>query len=74
MTKLLERAIEFVRQLPPEGQDAIAREMLAHVDDREAEEIDPADLEAVMAAIAEVDAGKIATDEEVEAAFGRFLK
>ena len=77
MTKLLEQAIETVRALSPNEQDAIAREMLALADDENSEDeedIDPADLKAVLEGIADADAGRIATDEDVEAAFRRFSK
>lgn len=76
MTKLLDKAIETVRHLPPERQDAIAREILLLADgnNEEEEDIDPADLDAVLQSLADADAGRFATDEEIEAAFRRFGK
>lgn len=73
MTKLLDRAVEAVRQLPPESQDQIAREMfyLSGAED-EPESIDPAHLPAVLEGLAESHRGERATQAEVEAAFRRF--
>jgi hypothetical protein len=49
MTKLLERALEPVRCLPPESQDEIARAMLNLAgDEGEPEPIDPAHLADVL--------------------------
>jgi predicted transcriptional regulator len=75
MTKLLEKALEAVRQLPAESQDEIARAMLhlAQTDD-EPEQIDPAHLSAVLEGLAQAKRGEFASDEEVEAAFRRFDK
>jgi hypothetical protein len=73
MTKLLEKALEAVRRLPPSTQDEIARAMLALAgDDEPPEEIDPAHLPAVLEGLAQARRRQFATDEEVEAAFRRF--
>lgn len=73
MTKLLEKALEAVRKLAPEGQDEIARAMLQFAtNDSEPEEIDPAHLPAVLRGLAQAKHGEFASDEEVEAAFRRF--
>ena len=73
MTKLLEQALEVVRQLSPEGQDEVARAMLHLVrDDREPESIDPAHLADVLEGLDQARRREFATDEEVEAAFRRF--
>jgi hypothetical protein len=73
MTKLLERAVEAVRQLAPEAQDEIARAMLQPAgDDGEPGSVDPADLPAVLEGLAQADRREFATDAEVEAAFRRF--
>jgi hypothetical protein len=48
MTKLLEKALETVRQLPPAEQDEIARTMLSLAGDEEPEDIDPAHLPAIL--------------------------
>ena len=73
MTKLLEKALEAVRQLPPDSQDEIARAMLTWAGDAgEPEEIDPAHLSAVLEGLAQAKRREFATDAEVEAAFRRF--
>jgi hypothetical protein len=75
MTKLLEKALEAVRQLPPDSQDEIARAMLTWAgDEGEPEEIDPAHLSAVLEGLAQAQRREFATDAEVEAAFRRFDK
>jgi predicted transcriptional regulator len=72
MTKLLEKAVEAVRQLSAEDQDEIARAMLSLARQGEPEPIDPAHLPAVLEGLAQARRGEFATDEEVEAAFRRF--
>jgi hypothetical protein len=73
MTKLLEKALEAVRQLPPDSQDEIARAMLTLAgDEGEPEEIDRAHLPAVLEGLAQAKRREFATDAEVEAAFRRF--
>jgi hypothetical protein len=73
MTKLLETALEAVRQLPPGSQDEIARAMLALAgDEGEPEALDPAHLPAVLEGLAEAKRRQFATDDEIEAAFRRF--
>ena len=77
MTKLLNKAIEAVRVLAPEEQDEIARAMLAlsqDIDDEADEDIDPADLEAIDRGLEDIRHGRIATADEVEAAFRSFRK
>ena len=76
MTKLLERAIETIRGLPSSRQDEIAQAILdLAVDlDGEEEEIDADDLPGLLEGLADADAGRFATDEQVEAAFRRFGK
>jgi predicted transcriptional regulator len=72
MTKLLDKALEAVRQLPPESQDHIARLLLQFADgEREPEEIEPEHLSAVMEGLAQAERGQFATDEQVEALFAR---
>jgi hypothetical protein len=73
MTKLLERALEAVRRLPPSGQDEIARVMLQlAAGDGEPEEVDTAHLPAVLEGLAQAERRQFASDAEVEAAFRRF--
>jgi hypothetical protein len=73
MTKLLERALEAVRRLPPDTQDEIARAMLQlAAGDAEPEEIDAAHLRAVLEGLAQAKQRQFASDAEVERAFRRF--
>jgi hypothetical protein len=75
MTKLLEQALDAVRRLPTDAQDAIARAMLALAGrDGEPEPIDPAHLPDVLESLAQAKRSQFATDAEVEAAFRRFDK
>jgi Ca2+-binding EF-hand superfamily protein len=72
MIKLLEKAVEAVRQLPTDSQDEIARAMLSLADEGEPEDIDPAHLADVLESLAQAKRREFATDTEVEAAFRRF--
>ena len=73
MTKLLEKALEAVRQLPAGSQDEIARQMLYWAEAAgEPEQVDPEHLPAVLEGLAQARRRDFATDEEVEAAFRRF--
>jgi hypothetical protein len=73
MTKLLERALEVVRRLPPSAQDEIAQAMLQlAAGDGEPEAVDAAHLPAVLEGLAQAKRREFASDAEVEAAFRRF--
>jgi hypothetical protein len=73
MTKLLEKALEAVRRLPPDAQNEIARAMLALAgDEGEPELIDPAHLPDVLESLAQAKRREFATDAKVDAAFRRF--
>jgi hypothetical protein len=73
MTKLLEKALEAVRRLPPSSQDEIARAMLNLAgNEGEPEAIDPAHLPSVLEGLAQAKRREFASDGEVEAAFRRF--
>ncbi|MBM3527917.1 MAG: hypothetical protein FJX62_07480 [Alphaproteobacteria bacterium] len=73
MTKLLEQALEAVRQLPAESQDEIARALLHWAKaEAEPEPINPAHLPAVLEGLAQAKRREFASDEEVAAAFRRF--
>jgi hypothetical protein len=73
MTKLLDRALEAVRALPPESQDDIARQMLFLAEgDGEPEPLDNAHLPAVLEGLAQARRREFASESEVEAAFRRF--
>ena len=75
MTKLLEKALEVVRRLPPDSQDEIARAILMlSGNEEEPEEVDPAHLPALLAGLAQAERREFASDEEIEAAFRRFEK
>jgi len=74
MTKLLDQALDLVRNLPEASQDEIARAMLSlaqpHESDLEA--IDPAHLPDVLEGLAQARRREFATDTEISAAFSRF--
>jgi hypothetical protein len=73
MTKLLEQALDAVRQVSPEGQDEIARLLLYLAKgDEEREPIDLDYLPAVLDGLGQVRRGEFASDEEAEAGFRRF--
>jgi hypothetical protein len=73
MTKLLEKALEAVRGLPPESQDEIAFAMLAlAASEGGPEELDPTHLPEVLEGLAQAKRRAFATDAEIEAAFRRF--
>jgi len=73
MTKLLEKALEVVRLLPPDNQDEIAQAMLSLAgSEAEPEEIDPAHRLDVLESLVQAKRRQFATDAEVEAAFRRF--
>jgi len=73
MTKLLEKALEVVRRLPPDSQDDIALAMLTLIGSGgEPEEIDPAHLPAVLEGLTQAKRRHFASDAEIEAAFRCF--
>ena len=73
MTQLLDKALDEVRQLAPESQDAIAHAMMAlAAADRAAEPIDPAHLPAVLEGLEQARRGEYAGDDQIEALFRRF--
>ena len=73
MTKLLEKALQAVQQLPPESQDEIALAMLTlSGNGGEPEDIDPAHLSDVLEGLAQAKRREFASDAEIEAAFRRF--
>jgi hypothetical protein len=75
MTELLEKALEAVRQLPPDTQDQIALAMLRLSGNEDApEEVDAAHLSAVLEGLAQARHGLFASDSDIEAAFCRFDK
>ena len=78
MTKLLEQALEAVRALPDAQQDEIASALIALArefeDDQDEEDVDPDHLTGLLEGLADADAGRFATEEEIEAIFRRFEK
>ena len=73
MTKLLEKALEAVRRLPPDSQDEIALAMLTlSGNDGEPEDVDAAHLPAVLKGLAQAERREFASDAEIEEAFRRF--
>jgi Mg/Co/Ni transporter MgtE len=72
MTKLLEKAVEAVRQLPPERQEEIAQAMLNMAGEEEFEQIDPAHVADVLESLAQAKRREFANESEIEAAFRRF--
>ena len=70
MTKLLDRAVEAARNLPPDTQDEIARLVLQIAGDEEPPFVLTAGERAAIASSKEAAArGEFATDEQVRAAW-----
>ncbi len=74
MTKLLERAIEAARRLPPDEQDGIARVImqLAGTDDASPVPLSPEERDAIAKSKAAVARGEFATDEEIRALWAKY--
>jgi hypothetical protein len=73
MTKLLEKALDAVRQLPPDSQDRIALAMLSPSgNEGESGEVDSAHFAGVLEGLAQAKRRHFATDPEIAAAFRRF--
>ncbi|HXX04650.1 MAG TPA: hypothetical protein VEJ37_09970 [Xanthobacteraceae bacterium] len=73
MTKLLQKAVEAVRRLPPDSQDEIARAMLTLIGSEvEPEAINPAHLPDVLESLAQAKRREFANDAQIESAFRRF--
>ena len=72
MTELLEKAVSAARHQSPDVQDRVAKVMLSLMREAEPEPIPPADLEAVLTGLQQVQRGEYATEEEVAAAFRSF--
>ena len=72
MTELLERAVETVRALRPEAQDALARILLQLAGDDETVIPLTAEEEASLdEALAQAERGEFATDEQVRAIWAK---
>jgi hypothetical protein len=71
MTKLLEKAISRIRELPDDRQDELA-EMLLDCADQPKVLLTPEQIAEVELAIQEADEGKFATEEEMAETWKRF--
>jgi len=72
MTKLLDQALEAVRELPPDVQDDIARIVLQLArDDAEPVTLTPDERAAIAASKAAAARGEFATDEQVRAVWAK---
>jgi hypothetical protein len=72
MTKLLEQAMEKLRNLPPELQDNVARVMLMYAgEDGSVIQLSPEEDADLAEAEAEADHGEFATDEQVQAVWSK---
>jgi hypothetical protein len=72
MTELLERAIESLRGLPPETQDAVARVLLQLTgDDPSIVWLTPGEEEALRASLLEAERGEFAADDEIRAIWAK---
>jgi predicted transcriptional regulator len=79
MTKLLDDEVDALRAVPASKQDEIARALISLTrgeleSGSDEEELDPADIPGLLEGIADADAGRFATDEDMEAIFARFGK
>ena len=64
----MERAIEAVREMPPETQDEVARIMLQLTgEDEPVVDLTPEEEAALEESIAQADRGEFATDQEIHA-------
>ena len=73
MTKLLDRALEAARSLPPAAQDDIARIVLrlAGADDETPVPLTPEEEAAIAVSKAAAARGEFATDEQVRSAWAK---
>ena len=71
MTELLEQAVEILRGLPPETQDALARVLLQWAEnDPSTVWLTPSEEESSRASSLEPEPGEFATDDEIRAILG----
>lgn len=72
MTQLLEQAVESVRTLPPEAQDALARFLLQVAgEDQSVIQLTPEEEADLAEADAEIERGEFATDEQMRAIWAK---
>ncbi len=72
MTELLERAVETLRGLPPEAQDALARILLQLAgDDPSIVRLSAEEQESFRTSLLEAERGEFATDDEIRAIWAK---
>jgi hypothetical protein len=72
MTELLERAVETLRGLPPEAQDALARILLQLAgDDPSIVRLSADEEESFKTSLLEAERGEFATDDEIRAIWAK---
>jgi len=73
MTKLLERAVNTVRSLPPETQDDLARVLLQLAgEDQPVIELTPEEAASFDESLAQAEHHEFATDEQVRAIWSKY--
>lgn len=73
MTDLLDHAVKAARTLPPDMQDAIAREMLAYAGfDDEVIALTPEEEASLAESLSQAACGEFATDERVQAIWAKY--
>jgi len=72
MTEILERAVEILRGLPPETQDAVARILLKLAGNEPSIIwLTPGEEESLRASLLEAERGEFATDDEMRAIWAK---
>jgi predicted transcriptional regulator len=71
MTKLLEKAIEKLRELPAEDQDTVAVTVLAMTEERPLS-LDDDTREAIREGLAQARRGEYVPEEEIDALWSRY--
>ena len=71
MTKLLDKAIAKVRELPEEDQDALGAVMLSMIDEDAAIPLDDETRAAIREGLEQARRGEFVPDEEIEALWKR---
>lgn len=72
MTTKLDQALEKVRKLPPERQDHIADVLLTLATPLAESDYTPAQIAAIEEGLADAAAGRIASQDDMEAFFSRY--
>ena len=71
MTKLLEKAIEKARELPPEDQDAVAVAVLSMAEETPVVALDEETRAAIREGLEQARRGEFVPDDEIEALWKR---